>query len=145
MLSSLTRSKRQSDRLLSLADWGPELSTGWDHLRNRKESWGSLGWERWLEAVRSTLLLKTRLTNSRTTFCQGLKISREGAQPAHVWPPWGQNSFLYNLFQFPLLKFAAVCFSSSCSARPSRAWLLSLPEPLVREMTTATGQAFRIS
>lgn len=90
---------------------------------------------------------RTNLLQSETgtVFCQALSISRDGdTQPTPVFTPHqGKTVFLYILFQFPLLKFAAVCLSSSCCARPSRAWLPSLLQPPIRELTTAIDQVLQ--
>lgn len=57
-------------------------------------------------------------------------------QPPQCSTPTRKKAiFLYSLFQFPLLKFVAVCLSSSCSAGPSRVWLPSSLQPPTRELT----------
>lgn len=63
--------------------------------------------------------------------------------PSVQHPPGKKMVFLIASSNFPLLKFVAVCFSSSCCAGPSRVWLPSSLQPPVRELRAAIDQALQ--
>lgn len=112
-LFSSVRSKWRSGSLVSLEDQGPEISTAWKHLQNRKESRDNLGWKRRLEAIQSTLLLKTGLTNSEVR--RGLFSIKLWVSPGMGTPSLPQCSTLsgkkcFSLYLVPI-SLAEICGS----------------------------------
>lgn len=97
----------------------------------------------------STVLLKAGLINSEVrprSFFVKLWISPgmgTPSLPSVQHPPGKKMVFLTVSSNFPLLKFVAVCFSSSCCAGPSRVWLPSSLQPPIRELTAAIDQALQ--